>query len=94
MSDIIFINKKLDEPITKTTIDIINNYSFAILSIVPNEKANIQILINDDKNETKEVYNCCIEGEEYNAWGNDDTYIENWIKNYVMNSPYIKNVDM
>jgi hypothetical protein len=94
MSDIIFINKKLDEPITKTTIDIINNYSFAILSIIPNEKANIQILINDDKNETKATYDCSIEGEEYNAWGNDDTYIEDWIKNYVMNSPYIKNVDM
>jgi len=94
MSDIIFINKKLDEPITKTTIDIINNYSFAILSIIPNEKANIQILINDDKNQTKATYDCYIEGEEYNAWGNDDTYIEDWIKNYVMNSPYIKNVDM
>tara|TARA_Y100000996_G_scaffold249560_1_gene196249 strand:- start:194 stop:478 length:285 start_codon:yes stop_codon:yes gene_type:complete len=94
MSEIIFINKKLDEPITKTTINIITNYSFAILSIIPNEKANIEIQINDDKNETKEIYNCSIEGDEYNAWGNDDTYIEEWIKNYVMNSPYIKNVDM
>tara|TARA_R100001163_G_C5046584_1_gene183830 strand:- start:747 stop:1025 length:279 start_codon:yes stop_codon:yes gene_type:complete len=89
--DIIFINKNLDEPVIKTKTYTISNYSFAILSVIPNVKANIQILINDDRKETHEVYNCCIEGEEYNAWGNDDTYIEEWIKNYVLNSPYIKN---
>ena len=89
MEDIIFTKKKLDKPVIKTLTYTISNYSFAILNVVPNVKANIQILINDDEKRTHEIYNCCIEGEEYNKWGTDDTYIEDWIKNYVMNCPFL-----
>jgi hypothetical protein len=54
-----------------------------VVSMIFNERVTLQVLLYNKPDEFKTVNVeekfLVIEGEEYTAWGNDDTYLENLV---------------
>ena len=54
----------------------ISSYRYVITRVVPFTSANIIIILQSDSDSAfHKVINMTIEGEAYNLWGSDDSYI-------------------
>jgi hypothetical protein len=59
-------------------IYVINNIEIRILNISLNNFVDLSVTMKQDGNYVDSKY-MRIEGEEYQAWGNDDDYLENLV---------------
>jgi hypothetical protein len=58
---------------------LVNKFSINVLSISLNERAVVSANIYNKNDMILYSKNFIIEGEEYNAWDNDDNYLKNLI---------------
>jgi hypothetical protein len=71
MSDIVPVDKTTTKTITKFTLD--------ISKMTLNESATFRVSLFDANNNYIDATNVTLEGQAYLDWGNDDTYIINYV---------------
>jgi hypothetical protein len=71
MSDIVPVDKTTTKTITKFTLD--------ISQMTLNESATFRVSLFDANNNYIDATNVTLEGQAYLDWGNDDTYIINYV---------------
>jgi hypothetical protein len=74
----------LENPIIYSTVKEIKYYIYELNNIITNTSVSYKITCLTEQKEFVKVLFGVIEGEEYLAWGNDDSYIENLIKQKVL----------
>jgi hypothetical protein len=71
----------LDTPLIKTQVIEYNRFKIKNFDLRLNEKVSIIILLYPVNPEhTVECRTIVMEGADYEAWGNDDSYVINFIK--------------
>jgi len=71
----------LDTPLIKTQVIEYNRFKIKNFDLTLNEKVSIIILLYPVNPEhVAEARTIVMEGEDYNNWGNDDSYVINFIK--------------
>lgn len=71
------------DPITITTVKTINNFEIVNLEVVLNSRATLYVYLKND-NEVVLGEHITIEGDDYANWGSDDSYIINYVRNYIL----------
>lgn len=73
-----------DTPITKVVMTTYTAFRIVKIDVKLNNSANILVIVYHETDELENFTEYIeIAGAEYQAWGNDDTYINNFIKNYL-----------
>lgn len=72
----------LEEPIVlvETTTSTITKYRYALTEFVPHTEVSFHLYCYDESDKLVKHIMGKIEGEEYIAWGADDTYIDDLMK--------------
>lgn len=71
------MNVIVDPPIPVVETKYIVKYSYYLYNLILNQE--VTIIIDYSNSEQRQIYQSIIRltGEQYTAWGSDDTYIEN-----------------
>lgn len=73
-------------PIEKTIVKKYDKFLIRKIDIdINNKSAHLSVLINDINAGAEQVY-INISGEDYDKWGDDDTYIFNYCKQWLINN--------
>lgn len=72
------------DPITITTVKTIDNFEIVNLEVVLNSKASLYVYLKNNEDVVLGEH-ITIEGDDYNNWGNDDQYIIDYVRNYIIN---------
>jgi hypothetical protein len=85
-------NEITEKTIIKTETQVINAFNIRHVTVVLNERATItvELIYRDNSSEYVNerlinVININVQGDDYSSWGSDDTYIIDYIKNYITN---------
>jgi hypothetical protein len=78
----------LEPPIDFRIVKQIISYTYTLDNIVPNQSVDYKIVCFAVNSEVVKVLIGKIEGAEYTAWGNNDVYIEDIIKQKVLALAY------
>jgi hypothetical protein len=74
---------ELNQPVTVTDVKIITAFEINNIEVILNTSARLFVYLkNEDKPISSEIIN--IEGLDYQLWGSDDTYITEFVKNYIV----------
>lgn len=57
----------------------IDSVSIRVIDYQLNSSVTVQVYINDISNNVIDIQTIKIEGEEYDNWGSDDSYLENLV---------------
>ena len=74
---------ELNPPITKTDITTLTSFEINSVSVKLNQSAEVLVYLKNSDNVIVASEMVVIEGTDYQAWGNDDQYIVNYINNYL-----------
>lgn len=74
----------VEPPVNYKIIKQIISYTYTLDNIVPNQSVDYKIVCFAINNDVVKVLIGKIEGDEYLAWGNNDVYIEDIIKQKVL----------
>ena len=72
----------IDLTITKTNK--VNSFEIANIELVLNSYASLYVCLKNDDIIVETLF-IKIEGEQYDNWGNDDQYIIDYVRNYIIN---------
>ena len=64
-------------------------FNYRVRSLVLSESVSFSVILYDQFNKTLNIQTITINGEDYNNWGNDDTYIIKFICNKLGLTPNI-----
>jgi hypothetical protein len=67
------------EPVDKTTTKTITRFSLDISKMTLNESATFRVSMFDVNDKYIDATNVTLEGQAYLDWGNDDTYVINYV---------------
>ena len=70
------------DPITITTVKTIDNFEIVNLEVVLNSRASLYVYLKNNEDVVTGEH-ITIEGDDYNNWGSDDSYIIEYVKNYI-----------
>lgn len=70
------------DPITITTVKTINNFEILNIEVILNSRATLYVYLKNDDDVVLGEH-ITIEGDDYANWGSDDSYITNYVKNYI-----------
>lgn len=67
------------QPVDKTTTKTITRFSLDISKMTLNESATFRVSMFDVNDKYIDATNVTLEGQAYLDWGNDDTYVINYV---------------
>jgi len=76
-----------------TTPPTVASFDYSVQSFILNEKITFYVILKDENNQPLTVSNITIEGADYDAWGNDDNYIKNYLCNALNLTPIQRNLE-
>lgn len=62
------------------TSNTLNSFVITVIELILNKSVSLNVMLYDLDDRIHSARNYLIEGEDYQAWGNDDSYITNWVK--------------
>lgn len=73
-----------DTPITKVVMSTYTSFRIVKVDVTLNNSANILVIVYHQQDELENFTEIVqLTGDNYNNWGNDDNYINNYIKQYL-----------
>jgi hypothetical protein len=77
----------LDNPYTITTVSTYSKFIIKDIKIILDVSARINVLLKSNDTKTPPIIKVfLLEGDDYANWGNDDTYLVNYIKNILLDN--------
>lgn len=70
----------ISTPLVITKTYSISNYDFSVVGFVPNEFISFNVYLRDTNGNYIKNLIVDLSGNEYKEWGNDDSYITNYIE--------------
>jgi len=58
----------------------ITHYNICLYNFILNTSVTISVNILDENNKSIETFTLLLEGDDYNNWGNDDSYIKTFVE--------------
>jgi len=70
--------------LTISKIDVITSFEIVQVDVVLNTSADIRVLMKNSANGVLYGEHVKIQGDDYNNWLDDDQYIIDFVKNYIL----------
>lgn len=78
------LTKNTFYPPIKTTSSV-NSFTIKIIELILNTSVSIHVMLYDTDDKFITAKNFVIDGDAYKAWGSDDNYITNYVKQALQN---------
>lgn len=76
----------IDKAITKTIVKSVCKYSVTVRNIILSTSAELEVRLFGSADEFLDIVIISLTGEAYTIWGENDTYIKNFVEDWLVNN--------